>query len=149
MICMKNLRFSSRPRAKVGRHGPPGSARAQPWSCKWSHKSTYDLVKIQNRSHKRSHKHYAIGVRRIRTFPFFLTPLITPSPTFLLWWKPDCRSRKQKCNPMMINQSHCTLPCFVIGLVLPLLLVTPMTQFLLDHKRRSCKWNENAVFTRS
>ena len=32
MICMKNLRFSSRPRAKVRRQGPPGSARAQPWS---------------------------------------------------------------------------------------------------------------------
>ena len=30
MICMKNLWFSSRPRAKVGRQGPPGSARAQP-----------------------------------------------------------------------------------------------------------------------
>ena len=31
MICMKTLRFSSRPRAKVRRQGPPGSARAQPW----------------------------------------------------------------------------------------------------------------------
>ena len=31
MICMKNLRFSSRPRAKVRRQEPPGSARAQPW----------------------------------------------------------------------------------------------------------------------
>ena len=30
MICMKNLWFSSRPRAKVRRQGPPGSARAQP-----------------------------------------------------------------------------------------------------------------------
>ena len=27
----KNLRFSSRPRAKVRCQGPPGSARAQPW----------------------------------------------------------------------------------------------------------------------
>ena len=27
MICMKNLRFSSRPRAKVRHQGPPGSAR--------------------------------------------------------------------------------------------------------------------------
>ena len=32
MICMKNLTFSSRPRAKVGSWGPPGSARAQPWA---------------------------------------------------------------------------------------------------------------------
>ena len=30
---MKNLRFASRPRAKVRRQGPPGSARAQPWTC--------------------------------------------------------------------------------------------------------------------
>ena len=30
MICMKNLRFSSRPGAKVRRQGPPGSARVQP-----------------------------------------------------------------------------------------------------------------------
>ena len=32
MICMKKVtRFSSCPRAKVRRQGPPGSARAQPW----------------------------------------------------------------------------------------------------------------------
>ena len=30
MICMKNLRFSCRPRSKVRRQGPLGSARAQP-----------------------------------------------------------------------------------------------------------------------
>ena len=30
MTCMKNLRFSSRPRAKIRCQGPPGSARAQP-----------------------------------------------------------------------------------------------------------------------
>ena len=30
MMCMKNMRFSSHPRAKVRRQGPPGSARAQP-----------------------------------------------------------------------------------------------------------------------
>ena len=30
MSCMKKLRFSSRPRAKVRHQGPPGSARAQP-----------------------------------------------------------------------------------------------------------------------
>ena len=34
MICMKNLRFSGRQRAKVGHQGPPGSARAQPWTRK-------------------------------------------------------------------------------------------------------------------
>ena len=33
MICMKNLRFSSLPRAKVRWQGPPGSARAAPKFC--------------------------------------------------------------------------------------------------------------------
>ena len=31
MICMKNLRFASCPRAKVRHHGPPGSTRAAPF----------------------------------------------------------------------------------------------------------------------
>ena len=31
MICIKDLWFSSRPTAKVGHHGPPGSAREEPW----------------------------------------------------------------------------------------------------------------------
>jgi len=39
---MKNLKFSSRPGAKVGRQGPPGSARAQPWTTK--EKTTFDLL---------------------------------------------------------------------------------------------------------
>ena len=33
MICKIKLRFSSHPRAKVRRQGPPGSARAQPCDC--------------------------------------------------------------------------------------------------------------------
>ena len=33
-------------------------------------KSAYDLMKIENRSRKRSHKRDGIGVRKIRTFPF-------------------------------------------------------------------------------
>ena len=33
MISMRKLRFSSCPRTKVRRHGPPGSAKAQPWYC--------------------------------------------------------------------------------------------------------------------
>ena len=32
MISMKKLRFSSHSRTKVRHQGPPGSARAQPWS---------------------------------------------------------------------------------------------------------------------
>ena len=34
MISMKKQRFSSRPRTKVRRHGPPGSARAQLWGVR-------------------------------------------------------------------------------------------------------------------
>ena len=34
-----------------------------------------------------------------------------------------------------INQSNCTFPRFVIGLVLPLLLPIPTIWFSLDHKR--------------
>ena len=34
VISMKKQRFSSRPKTKVIRHGPPGSARAQPWPHK-------------------------------------------------------------------------------------------------------------------
>ena len=56
MICMKSLRFSSRPKAKVRCQGPPGSARAQPRLC---------LSTVQNMSHfiyfhlqKRSVKKY-------------------------------------------------------------------------------------------
>ena len=41
-------------------------------------------MKIKNRSRKRSHKRDGIGVRRIRTFPFLLTLLTTPSLTFRL-----------------------------------------------------------------
>jgi len=42
-------------------------------------KSAYDLVKIENRSRKRSHKLEGIGVGRIRTFPFLPIPFTTPS----------------------------------------------------------------------
>ena len=43
MICMKKLRFSCRPRAKVRRHRPLGSARTQPWYMYhfWQKRSTY------------------------------------------------------------------------------------------------------------
>ena len=45
-----------------------------------SRKSAYDLVNIENRSRKRSHKLHVIeGVRRIRRFPFLPIPFTTPS----------------------------------------------------------------------
>ena len=83
-----------------------------------SRTSTYDLVKIKNRSHKCSR----IGVRRIRTFPFLPTALTTLSLTFRLWSSENqivgvgSRSRR-------INQPQCMFPCF--GLVPLLLLPTP------------------------
>ena len=43
-------------------------------SRKWSHKSTYDSVKVENRSPKHSRKHDGIGVGRIGTFPFSSDP---------------------------------------------------------------------------
>ena len=98
------------------------------WWRSWSRsrkrnpKSAYDLVKIKNWCHK----HDGIRVRRIRTFPFLPTPLTTPSLAFCLWSSENqivgvgIRSGR-------INQSQCTFPCFVIGLV----------------------QNQNTVFTRS
>ena len=47
MICMKNLRFSCHPREKVGRQGPPGSARAQPWRS--SLIIYFDISRIKNK----------------------------------------------------------------------------------------------------
>ena len=93
-------------------------------------KSVYDLVKLK------------IGVVRgvisdgigIRTFPFLLTALTTPSLTFRLWSSENqifgVGSRSGR-----INQSQCTFPRFVVGLVLPLLLPTPKIWFSLDHER--------------
>ena len=44
-----------------------------------SHKRAYDLVKIENRSRKWSHKLDGIGVGRIRIIPFLPIPFTTPS----------------------------------------------------------------------
>ena len=49
----------------------------------------------------------------------------------------------------MIKQSQSRFPRFVIGLVLPLLLTTPTTKFLLDRKQRNRKQSQNAVFNTS
>ena len=101
---------------------------------KRSRKSAYNLVKIKDRSHKRSHKLDGIGVRRIRTFPFLPTPLTTPSLTFR-FWSSENQVVGVGSRSGGINQSQCTFPRFVIGLVLPLLLPTPTIWFSLDHKR--------------
>ena len=47
MICMKNIRFSSRLRAKRKRHGPPGSVRAQPCNNnELLNKTCYDSLMV-------------------------------------------------------------------------------------------------------
>ena len=116
-----------------------------------SHKRAYDLVKIEYRSRKRSHKLDGIGVGRIRTFPFLPIPFTTPS--LMIQWKLGCRSRKQKRKTQPIARpgiEHCN------WFILPLLLATPTMQFSLDRKRRSHKQNQcstsdsvGLIFTRS
>ena len=104
--------------------------RSRSQSRRRNPKSAHNLVKIKNWSHK----HDGIRVRRIRTFPFLPTPLTTPSLAFCLWSSENQIVRVgSRCG--RTNQSQCTFPCFVIGLVLPLLLPTPTIWFLLDHKR--------------
>ena len=51
MISMKKLRFSSRPRTKVRRHGPPGSARAQPWNHCWKRSNLAYRKEVFNREY--------------------------------------------------------------------------------------------------
>ena len=77
-----------------------------------SRKRAYDLVKIENRSRKRSHKLDGIEVGRIRTFPFLPIPFTTPS--LITQWKLGCRSRKQKRKNQPIakfgiEHCHCLL----------------------------------------
>ena len=97
----------------------------------------YDLVKIEDRSRKQSHKLDGIRVRRIRTFPFLPIPSTTPS--LMIQWKLGCRSRMQKRKNQSIAKSgieHCH------WFILPLLLATPTMQFSLDCKQRRHKQNQ-------
>ena len=92
---------------------------------KQSRKSTYDLVKIYNRSRKRDE----IGFRRIRTFPFFVRLRLRPlGSAYDLVIGVGSRGGR-------INQSQCTFPRIVIGLFFWRLLPTPTNWFSLDHKR--------------
>ena len=114
------------------------------WSCSWSHKKAYDLVKIKAWSRKQSHKFDGIGVGRIRMFPYLPILFMTPSL---------CRSRKQKRKNQPIAKSrieHCR------WFILLLLLATLTMQFSLDRKQRRHKQNQCSasnsdclIFTRS
>jgi len=132
---------------KAGFHGRRGRGRNR----RRSRKKAYDLVKIEHRSRKQSHKLDRIRIGRIRTFPFLPIPLMTP--LLVILWKLDCRSRKQKRKNKPIARpgiKHCD------WFILPLLLVTPTMQFSLGRKRRSHKRNRcsasdsiGLIFTRS
>ena len=116
-----------------------------------SRKRPYDLVKIENKSCKRSHKLDRIGVRRIRTCPFL--PILFTTLSLMIQWKLGCQSRKQKRKNQTIARpgvEHCQ------WFILPLLLATPTMQFSLDRKRQSHKQNQcsasdsvGLIFTRS
>ena len=134
-----------KPCLKVGFHWRRSRSRSR------SHKRTYELVKIENRSRKQSHKLDGIGVGTIRTFPFLPFPFTTPS--LMIQGKLGCRSRKQKRKNQPIAKSgiqHCH------WFILPLLLATPTKQFSLDRKQRRHKQNQcsasdsiGLIFTRS
>ena len=101
----------------------------------------YDLVKIENRGRKQSHKLDAIGVGRIRTFPFLPIPFTT-TPSLMIQWKLGCRGRKQKRKNQPIAKSgieHCH------WFILSLLLTTPTMQFSLDRKQRRHKQNQSVL----
>ena len=67
-------------------------------------------------------------------FHFLPTPLTTPSLTFRLW-SSENRIVVVGSRSWRTNQSQCTFPRFVIGLVLLLLLPTSTIWFSLYHKR--------------
>ena len=67
-------------------------------------------------------------------FPFLQTLLTTLSLTFRLWSSENQIVRVQSRSGR-INQSQCTFPRFVIGLGLPLLLLTLKIWFSLDQKQ--------------
>ena len=127
------------------RCGPWETSRPQGWfsqatesesSRSRSRNRPYGLVKIENRSRKRSHKLNGIGFGRIRTFPFH--PIAFTTPSLMIQCKLGCQSRKQKWKNQPIvttGVEHCH------WFILPLLLATPTMQFSLDRKLRRHKQN--------
>jgi len=82
--------------------------------------TVYGMIPIKNRSRKQSHKRYGIGVGRIRTFPFS-SDSAYDSVVYDLEKTRLSETVKQKGEYKPITR----LVSFVIGLNLPLLLVTP------------------------
>ena len=93
-----------------------------------------------------SHKRDRFRVRRIRTFPFLPTPLTTPSLTFRLWPSENQIVGVGRRSGR-INQSQCSFPRFVIGLVFLHLLTTRTIWFSLDNKRNVSDGVVNGIGT--
>ena len=119
-----------------------------------SHKRAYDdLVKIENRSRKRSHKLRATESESEESERFHFFPIPFTSPSLMIQWKLSCRRRKQKWKNQPITRpgiEHCH------WFILSLLLATPTMQFSLNRKRRRQKQNQcsasdsvGLIFTRS
>ena len=103
------------------------------------------LRRSRSWSRRRSHKRDGIWVRRIRTFPFLPTPLTTPSLTFR-FWSSENQIVGVGSSRGSINQSQCTFPRFVIGLVLRIrfcfrLVRGNKTLFSLDCKMQAKNQN--------
>ena len=69
MICMKNLWFSSRPRAKVRRQGPPGSARAQPWLMPHGASRNTPLIELIQYGRRIGKKVYCALLEYLKVYP--------------------------------------------------------------------------------
>ena len=90
-------------------------------------------MKIENQSRKWSHKARRNRSRKNQNVSWFL-PIPFTTPSLMIQWKWDCRSRKQKRKNQPSTRpaiDHCD------WFILPLLLATPTMKFSLDRKRRS------------
>ena len=93
-----------------------------------------ELVKIEYRCGKRSHKLDGIGVGRIRTFQSISSDSVYADSVAYDPVTDSYRSRKQKRKNQPIARPGIE---HFHWFVLPLLLATPTKQFSLDRKRRS------------
>ena len=96
------------------------------------------VVKIKNRSGKRSHKHDLIRVRTIRTFPFSSDSTYDLHRLRSAYDLVKTRLLELEAEAEGETHSERAFPCSVTlcnaFLVLPPLHVTPMTHFTFDHK---------------
>ena len=120
--------------------------RSRRRSHKWRRKSAHDLVKIRNWSLSGIISTTESESEESERFHFFPTPRTNPLLMFCLWSIENqivgVGSRSER-----INQSQCTFPWFVIGLVLLLLLPTQTIWFSLHHKRNVSKRIISRIWT--